>query len=863
MSRKHLFFLMLVMVAALAFGANSAFASWLNFDPKTGVFAFTADDVNDTSRVNHITVHPARLGGFESWTVIEYDYWKTGPISWDQGVDDQCYIDDSFFACPAKAIWIRTAKGDDTITVEPGLTIWALLEGGGGSDTITGGDEHDEIWGACKWDPADQCYGFSDNINGGGGDDFLVGGNETPVFGIADDVIHGGPGDDSLEGGAGHDQLYGDGGTDIAFYGWRGKPVTATLDNTANDGAAGENDYIHHDVEGIQGGAGKDTLFGNDSANVLKGGPGDDSLIGYGGDDKLYGDEGSDLLRGGLGKDTIYGGGDPATSCCSADTATWSERINPITATIDGIANDGEAGEGDFVASDVENLTGGSGNDTLIGDKHGNRLLGLAGNDTLDAKGGGDATGSPGIFVSDNVDGGQGNDLIDGGPAGSVLDAIDGGEGTDAVTYASRSDKLLIWLDGPPNNGEDMIKNVENAKGGEGDDQIVGTDGPNWLYGNGGNDSLNGIGGNDVLHAGDDNDTVYGGAGHDVVAGDDGADTLSGDEGHDYISGHGGLDTVTYATELMPVAVSLDGAYNDGLAGEGDNVLPDVENVIGGAGNDTITGSDGPNTLVGGDGMDTLSGLGGADFLDGGAKNDVLIGGDGPDTLDGGADGDKLFGEGGYDTLRGGIGSDQLDGGADGDTADYSKSAQAVFVDLSTGTSSGEGADTFKAVENAYGSNFADTLKGNSNPNTISGFGGNDTLIGFGGADHLFGADGDDVLRGEAGSDELNGGPGADTADYSKATAAVVVDLSSYVGTATGGADNDWLSLVENINGSPFADTITGSADPNVIKGGGAGDKLFGLGGDDTLNGEAGTDSVDGGANTDACVAETLANCEK
>ena len=74
--------------------------------------------------------------------------------------------------------------------------------------------------------------------------------------------------------------------------------------------------------------------------------------------------------------DNVYGGDGP-------DTVSYAERLNPVTVTLDGVGNDGEAGENDFVASDVENITGGSKNDTLIGNDKANKLLGGSGNDTL------------------------------------------------------------------------------------------------------------------------------------------------------------------------------------------------------------------------------------------------------------------------------------------------------------------------------------------------------------------------------------------------------------------------------------------------------------------------------------------------
>ena len=78
----------------------------------------------------------------------------------------------------------------------------------------------------------------------------------------------------------------------------------------------------------------------------------------------------------------------------------------------------------------------------------------------------------------------------------------------------------------------------------------------------------------------------------------------------------------------------------------------------GGAGNDTITGSDGHDTILGGSGTDTLIGRRGNDTLRGGTGDDSLVGGLGNDTLQGDA---------GRDTLRGGAGQNTLDGGADVD----------------------------------------------------------------------------------------------------------------------------------------------------------------------------------------------------
>jgi Ca2+-binding RTX toxin-like protein len=410
--------------------------------------------------------------------------------------------------------------------------------------------------------------------------------------------------------------------------------VVAWLDDKANDGSFGENDYIHADVEGIRGSNASqgDTLYGNDSANVLWGGAGNDQLRGLGGSDYLNGETGADDLRGGQGPDALWGGTEPGGSV-NVDFADYQDHWNPVSVSLDGEKNDGEVGEADIVGTDVEGIIGGTGKDMLVGDARGNTLWGHDGDDTLIGNGGGYAPNQPGLFVPDTLAGNDGNDMIHGGPAGSAYDIVDGGVGLDTVTYEWRTDPLKISLVPGSNFGEDTIKNVENAKGGTNDDVLIGDDAANWLAGNGGNDSISGNGGNDVLHGFAGNDWIEGGEGNDVVGGGDDADYLSGGPGGDHIRGHAGFDTVTYAGYVKSVTVTLDDdVYNDGAAGEGDKVLNDVENVVGGEVDDVIYGSSFTNILWGGEGNDKLFGLGGADLLDGKAGFDQVDGGDSTDT---------------------------------------------------------------------------------------------------------------------------------------------------------------------------------------------------------------------------------------
>ena len=127
------------------------------------------------------------------------------------------------------------------------------------------------------------------------------------------------------------------------------------------------------------------------------------------------------------------------------------------------------------------------------------------------------------------------------------------------------------------------------------------------------------------------NDTITGGKGNDTILGGDSNDTLDGAGGADLLSGGPGLDTANYSTRSDSLGISLDGLANDGAAGEKDNVI--AEEVITGAGDDTITGSAGDDFLAGGAGNDVINGLAGNDGLVGSTGADRLYGGTGDDFL--------------------------------------------------------------------------------------------------------------------------------------------------------------------------------------------------------------------------------------
>ena len=139
---------------------------------------------------------------------------------------------------------------------------------------------------------------------------------------------------------------------------------------------------------------------------------------------------------------------------------------------------------------------------------------------------------------------------------------------------------------------------------------------------------ITGTDGNDVLTGTAASESIYGRAGNDQVNGGPGDDELDGGPGADLIAGGPGNDIVVYAGSAQ-ILVTLDGVANDGAAGEGDNVVRDVEDIFGADGPDKLTGSSSANTIDGGAGDDRITGGSGKDAIFAGADDDVIEARDG------------------------------------------------------------------------------------------------------------------------------------------------------------------------------------------------------------------------------------------
>src|SRR5262249_11782181 len=243
--------------------------------------------------------------------------------------------------------------------------------------------------------------------------------------------------------------------------------------------------------------------------------------------------------------------------------------------------------------------------------------------------------------ASDNaLHGGAGDDLLI-GLGGN--DTFDGGAGVDTVSFADANSITMVdlALTGPQSvggtQGLDTLINFENVgasmywggtlKGDSGANWLTGGINPSTLMGRGGDDVLDGHNGwqdtasyaeastgvtvdlaiSGPQNTGEGNDTLIGienltgSAFGDVLKGTSGAiviiaaagdGLLIGRGGFDRLDGGDGIDTVSYADAATGVQVDL----NPNAFSNSDTLIS-IENLIGSAFADTLTGDAGANAL--------------------------------------------------------------------------------------------------------------------------------------------------------------------------------------------------------------------------------------------------------------------------
>ncbi|WP_198378681.1 Hint domain-containing protein [Neoroseomonas rubea] len=291
-------------------------------------------------------------------------------------------------------------------------------------------------------------------------------------------------------------------------------------------------------------------------------------------------------------------------------------------------------------------------------------------------------TGTPAIFTSTGLTGDPTLILLGGGSSGGGVSAGGGATGGNDHVALTRKDDVFDAL-----GGNDKVKGLagnDRLSGNAGDDTLHG----GWTDGckDSGNDTLDGGTGNDRLFGDDGTDSLVGGTGGDLLDGGTGNDTHEGGAGADTFVEHGGtgggIDELSYASDTTGVNVDLYTGAASGGDAQGDRIGGNqFENLRGGSGNDTLSGSSHrDNRLWGGAGDDSITtrlgdsafgeagddiligspttGRSGADYLDGGDGNDVIASRGGND---------QVFGGAGNDTVRVGLGDgiDTLDGGGE------------------------------------------------------------------------------------------------------------------------------------------------------------------------------------------------------
>lgn len=618
---------------------------------------------------------------------------------------------------------------------------------------------------------------------------------------------------------------------------------------------------------------------------------------------------------------------------------------NTITAAhVDGTSRDDVIGfdssrnASDYNYAGDDHLRGNEGNDTILGGSGADWIEGGSGNDAID--GGADGTDMQGNPRGDTVRY-QGDfdryTLTRNGSTITVTDSqTEGGDGTDTLTNIegiSFNDRWLqlgvnTWIN---RDMKDSSKVIDiHVRGSMLDETIDVSSGANstvahQLWGNEGNDTL--VGG-----AGPDN--FHGGAGDDSITGGDNGLDAWGNPGVDVVRYEGSFAryTVEYSvdagvnwTSNQPtdgtLLIRVTDSWSDDDGGTGTDLMSGVEAI---SFWDRYVMLETIKTVqdLNGDGVPDVAevrGTGGNDTLTGNNTNDRLLGEAGNDNLNGGAGGDWLHGGAGNDTIDGGGNGIDAAGRVLYDVAAYDGAFSTYTISVLnnggfTVSSASEGTDTLTGVE---GIQFSDRFvslvvdrrerdfdrNGSTDLVEVRGLdlvSTGDTLtfatgkqalahafMGGLGDDTLTGGEGSDILTGGGGNDHLLGGLGLDRARFSGNFADYDIETNAEVTTVrhkSGGLDGeDTLQGIEELvfadrsyrlgaqstvsqdvdtngdstldkrftTGTDVADDLVGSITlANAIDAGSGNDTIKGGDLGDDITPGAGNDRVDGGRNT-------------
>jgi Ca2+-binding RTX toxin-like protein len=602
-----------------------------------------------------------------------------------------------------------------------GTTVDNRLTGNIGNDSINGGDGNDTLIGGAG----------VDTLAGGNGNDWLDARTGADTL---TDFLYGGTGDDvyvvtaqsfvSESGGSGNDTVYADNDIDL----------TNTVSGSTRFEQLGGVSAIETVIYSKTGATARNwTAKGDNAANWLIGGAGNDTLDGGAGNDCLFGGDGHDSLVGGAGNDTLFGsaGNDTLDGGTGSNWVDYSAALGSVivdlsTARVDKAANFGAGSTSrllDF-ESPLDNAQ-----ITLAGTQTGGGVQTVGGNSVLNFA-------NTGLTSANQFYGDLGPVTL--GPSFTLMANV-------KFDQFGTWQRIFEMFDSVYSNGISVRKvsntnnlqfNVSGYVGVEVSNVLTTSKWTNIAV------TLEGRLASVYI------DGVL--VGSNTSAFDIPTLTRSinwiGRSGWPDSPFYGQMDNIVVLDRALTASAiaTLSRAANLS-AGAGTDSLSGIDNAAGSAGDDSLLGNDNANILQGNGGQDTLSGAIGNDSLAGGGGNDSLLGGANNDTLDGGA---------GNDTLDGGTGTDSLIGGAGNDW--YIVSSTTVTLTDSGGTDEVRTTLTsyrmagISAIERiTYTGTDAFSGYGNAAHNVMTGGIGADTLVGAGGNDTLIGGAGADLLSGD------------------------------------------------------------------------------------------------------------------
>jgi Ca2+-binding RTX toxin-like protein len=587
---------------------------------------------------------------------------KTGILQVDVGDDGSANF--SFKRKQIAKIAVNAGAGADRVRIDERNGVFTArirtrIAGEAGNDTLLGGSGAETLLGGSG----------NDSIDGNGG-------NDLALLGAGDDTFVWDPGDgsDTVEGQAGADRMRFNGANvaeriDLSANGKRLKffrDIANITMNTAGVERVDFNALGGADVVTVNDLSGTDVSAVNvDLAGTLGGATGDGQA------DRV-------VINGSGGNDAIKVSGDTSSVAVSGLSALVAIRHQEPG---DALAVNGLGGNDTIDASGLAaatislTLDGGAGNDTLAGSNGIETLLGGDGNDSIDGNAG-----------NDSIDGNGGNDLALLG-AGDDTFVWDPGDGSDTIEGQDGTDRLLF-------NGANVDERVALSANGkrltflrDPGRVTMDTAGVERV-------DFNALGGADVVFVDDLSGTDVSDVNLDLAAtvggasGDGQADsvTVDGTNGDDTINVSGDASGVAVSGLVAQVAIQhqepTDALAVNGLGGNDAISAAALAaqainlTIDGGAGDDTLAGSNGIETLFGGDGNDSIDGNGG---------NDVAFLGAGDDTFawDPGDGSDTIEGEDGFDRMRfnGANVAEKIELSANGNRLRFTRDVAGITMD--------------------------------------------------------------------------------------------------------------------------------------------------------------------------------------